>query len=106
MINTAPGDVSNMKQAIYAPKIHKGAIIGDILHNTFPHLPLFQGCQGLLLFLSNLFFKKLPSGDHNVLALSVVIKYCTPEFLPNQLVKVGMGFYINLGIGKEGLYSA
>ena len=51
VVNTAPREVGDVNQTIYATKVDEYAIRCDVLNNTFKHLTFFEFCNDFLLLL-------------------------------------------------------
>src|SRR5215475_6042162 len=71
MIDPAPGDVGDVQQPVNASEIHKGSVIGDVLHDAVDHLTFFKILHQLLPLLGARLFEDRTTGHNDIAAATI-----------------------------------
>src|SRR5581483_7284685 len=101
MLQTAPGHVGDMQQAVDSAEIHEGAVVGDILDRAFEDHALLEHLQGLLLERGPLAFHHGAPGDHDVAARAVELENLKARALPDIAIEIARWTGIDMRPGQE-----
>src|SRR5512139_404314 len=92
----APGDVRYVQKAVYAPEIHKYAIVGNVLDEPFKHGAFLYFTYGLAFLLDPFLFEQGPARYDDVGSLAVDLQHLEEHFLLQQSIRVPCHFNIDL----------
>ena len=101
--DSAPAEVGDVHQTVYATKVHEYTVAGDVLDHTFEYLTLLQSGDDLALLLFQLGLDECLVGDDDVFVLLVDLDHLELHLLSDILVVVANGLHVNLTSWKEGL---
>ena len=71
VIDTPPGNISDMQQAVNAAQINKGTIISDVFDHTFNNLAFNQILHDFIAGFGAGFFHNGPPRNHNIAAPTI-----------------------------------
>jgi hypothetical protein len=103
MLDTAPGDIRDVQEAINTAQINKHTVFGNIFNHAIHDFTFMDGGQRRRSFGFPFGFQNDPPGENDVAALAVEFQNLEFEGLPNHLVQVAHGAQIGLGARQEGL---
>ena len=102
MDDSAPREVGDVNQTIYAAKVNEYTIVGDVLNRTFEYLTFFEfGDDFSLLGFEFVFDEGFVRNDH-VLVFLVDFDNLEVHGLVNKHVVVADGLDVDLRAGKKG----
>jgi len=101
VLDTPPGDVRDVQQAIDPAQVHEDAVLGDVLDRADQYLALVDGGQGRGALGLALFFQQHPPGQHDVAAFAVVFENFEIEGLADHFIQVADGPQVRLGAGQK-----
>ncbi|KPW29715.1 hypothetical protein ALO95_05579 [Pseudomonas syringae pv. antirrhini] len=88
MLDTLPGHVGDVQQAIDATQIDECAVIGEVLDDTFDLLTFLQGLEQSFALGTVLGFQDTATGNDNVVALLVQLDDLELELFAFQVSRV------------------
>ena len=101
MLDTLPGHVGNVQQAIHAAQVDEGAVVGEVLDHALDGHAFLQGLQqGVALDAVGLFHHGTARNDH-VVALLVQLDDLEFEFLAFQVHGLAHRTHIHQGTRQE-----
>ena len=80
MLDSLPGHICNVKQAVNTTKVNERTVIGKVLDDTFDFLAFLQGFQQRFALYTVLCFKDCSSGNDNIVALLVQLDHLEFHF--------------------------
>jgi len=105
MFDPAPGDICDMQESVYAAKVDKHTVFGDVFNDTFHNLVIFNGSQGRGAHGFSFRFQKYTSWKNNVVSFLVVLKDFEFIGLVDHFIHVTDGPQVGLGTGQKCLES-
>ena len=101
MLDTLPGHVGDVQQAVHAAQVHEGAVVGEVLDDTLDLLAFLQRFQQSFTLGAVLGFQDATTGNDNVVALLVKLDDLEFEFLAFQVSGITHWTDINQGTWQE-----
>ena len=71
MLDTLPGHIGDVQQAVDAAQVYERTVVGQVLHDTLDFHAFLQGFEQLLTLCAVLGFHHRTTGNHNVVALRI-----------------------------------
>src|SRR5579859_7757764 len=103
MRQASPRHVGDVQQSVDSAHIDKGAVFGQVLHDTGEDAAFFQVLEGFAALFRLLFFQKLFAGDDDVAALLVELDDGDFHRLALHAIQVPDGTQVDLRTGQKGM---
>ena len=102
VVDAPPGDVGDVQQAVEAPQVHEGAVIGDVLDDAVQHLAFGEAGDQRRPLVGALVFEHRAARDHDVAAPAVHLEDAEFVLVAHQRRDVAHGADVDLAAGQEG----
>ena len=101
MLDTSPGKVGNVDQAVNAAEVNKYTVGGNIFNHSFEYLSFFEFRNNFLFLLFQLFFNKGFVGNNYILEFRIDFYHLEFHCFVNKDIVVADRFHIDLRTRQE-----
>src|SRR6185503_6081950 len=101
MVDSSPGHVANVENAVDPAEIHESAVAGNVLDRALENHALFQNLQNVFLEGIALLFEQRPARNHDIAASPIELQYREPIGGADEPVEVAARPDIDVRAGKK-----
>ncbi len=101
MLDTLPGHIGNVQQAVYATQVNKCAVVCQVLDDTLDRHTFLQGFQQSFALFGVRRFHNRAAGNYDVVALLVQLDDLEFQFFAFQVCRLTHGTYIDQRARQE-----
>src|SRR5690606_28617009 len=102
MIDTAPGHIRDVQQAVDAAKVDKRTVIGDVLDQTVDDLTFFEACHDVGALLCTGLFENRAARNNDVATAAVHLEDLERLRLMHQRADIANRTNVDLAAWQEG----